>query len=77
MATYNPKSSHAEEFICDEEIRESLDYASRNKSNRSLIEGILNKAASLHGLSHKEAAVLLDCDIPEMNQRLFSLAREI
>ena len=77
MPSYNPKSEHAEEFICDEEIRDTLEYSGRNKGNRSLIESILNKAASLKGLTHREAAVLMDCDIPELNDRLFSLAREI
>ena len=77
MPSYNPKSEHAEEFICDEEIRDTLEYSGRNKENRSLIESILNKAASLKGLTHREAAVLMDCDIPELNERLFSLAREI
>ena len=77
MPAYNPKSEHAEEFICDEEIRETLEYAARNKSNRGLIESILNKAAGMKGLNHREAAVLMDCDLPEMNERIHDLAREI
>ena len=70
MSTYNPASSHAEEFICDEEILETLEYAARNKGNRGLIEEILNKAASLKGLTHREAAVLLDCDIEDLNENM-------
>ena len=77
MSTYNPASSHAEEFICDEEILETLEYAARNKGNRGLIEEILNKAASLKGLTHREAAVLLDCDIEDLNEKMFQLAKEI
>ena len=30
LMAYNPKSLHAEEFISDEEIRETLRYAEEN-----------------------------------------------
>ena len=56
---YDVKSSKAEEFISDEEILDTLDYAEKNKSNKELIEALLQKAASLKGLTHREAAVLL------------------
>ena len=35
---YDVKSSKAEEFISDEEILDTLDYAEKNKSNKELIE---------------------------------------
>ena len=47
------------------------------KSNRALVETILETAKELKGLTHREAAVLLDCDISELNQRMFGLAEEI
>ena len=59
---YNVKSNHADEFIDDSEILETLSYAEQNKSNRALIEQIIDKAALCKGLTHREAAVLLDCD---------------
>ncbi len=82
---YNPKSLKAEEFISDEEILATLQYAEQNKHNKELIEEILEKARPKKteegtvcaGLSHREAAVLLLCDLPEMNERLFKLAEEI
>ena len=82
---YNSKSLKAEEFISDEEILATLEYAEQNKQNRELIEEILEKARPKKteegticaGLSHREAAVLLLCDLPEMNERLFKLAEEI
>ena len=72
MAIYNPASQKAEEFISDAEIRETLAYAETNKHNLPLIEALLEKArpkktANGHvcaGLSHREASVLLACDIP-------------
>lgn len=74
---YNVNSHIAEEFIDDAEILDTLEYASRNRNNRSLIESILDKAALCKGLSHREAAVLLDCEIPDLVERTFHLAEEI
>lgn len=74
---YNPKSSKAEEFICHEEILETLDYAAKNKNNAGLIDEILEKARKRKGLTHREAAVLLDCEIEEKNQEIFALAEQI
>lgn len=74
---YNPKSSKAEEFICHEEILDTLEYAQKNKHNVELIEKIIEKAKLRKGLSYKEASVLLDCDIEEKNQEIYELARQI
>ncbi len=85
MAQYNPKSLHAEEFINHEEILETLKYAEENKHNIELIDSILEKArpqktaTGVHcaGLTHREASVLLACDIPEKIEEMYQLAEEI
>lgn len=74
---YDPKSSKAEEFINHEEILESLEYAKSNKSNKELIEGILDKANRAKGLTHREAAVLLECEDKELIDRMFKMAEDI
>jgi len=74
---YNPKSNYAEDFINHEEIEQTLAYAANNKSNRSLIEGIIEKASRCQGLTHREAAVLLDCDQPDLISRYCELACEV
>ena len=74
---YNPKSHDADEFISHEEILETLDYAEKNKNNVKLIDEILEKARRGKGLKHREAAVLLDCEIPEKNEEIFKLAEQI
>ncbi len=74
---YDVKSPKAEEFISHEEILDTLKYAEENKHNGELIDQILAKAALKKGLSHREAAVLLECDIPEKNELIFALAKEI
>lgn len=74
---YNVMSPKAEEFISDEEIKECLQYAENNKNNRQVIDEILNKAREMKGLSHKEAIVLLDCELDDKNQEIFKLAEDI
>lgn len=73
---YNPKSAKAEEFICHDEVLATLDYANQNKSNSKLIDEILEKAKQRKGLSHREASVLLACDIKEKNDEIFALAEQ-
>lgn len=74
---YDPKSTIATEFISDSEIRSTMEYAVSNCCDRVLIDGILAKAAEAKGLSHREAALLLECNDPDMTARIFSLANEI
>ncbi len=74
---YDPKSMKAEEFINHEEILDTLKYAEENKHNKELIASLIEKARLCKGLSHREAAVLLECDIDELNQEMFKLAKDI
>lgn len=74
---YNKASKKAEEFINDREILSTLQYAEDNKHNIALIDEILAKARERKRLSHREAAVLLDCDIEEKNEEIFALAEQI
>ncbi len=74
---YNVKSSKAEEFICHEEVLDTLEFAKKNKNNVELIDSILEKAKLRKGLSHREAAVLLDCEIEEKNNEIYALAEQI
>ena len=74
---YNPKSSKAEEFISHEEISATLNYADQNKDNLALVRQILDKAEQEKGLTHREASVLLACDNPEIEAKIFALAERI
>ncbi len=77
MYHYDPKSRNAEEFINHEEILETLDYAEANKHNAELIDALIEKAKLRKGLSHREASVLLACDIEEKNEEIYRLAEQI
>ena len=85
MPAYNPKSLNAEEFINHSEIIDTLRYAEENKNNIKLIDSLLEKAkpkktengVHCEGLTHREASVLLACDIPEKIEEIYRIAEEI
>ena len=74
---YNVHSERAEEFIHDGEIRATLEYARENRNNRALIEEILTKAEEGKGISHREAAVLIEVEDKEIEERIFAIARRL
>lgn len=74
---YNVKSKIATEFIDNEEILETLEFAKKNKNNRESINEILEKAKECKGISHREAAVLLECELEDENEKMYKLAKEI
>lgn len=77
MNMYDPKSMKAEEFISHEEILDTLAYAQENKSNEKLIDAILEKAKLRKGLTHREASVLLACEMPDKIQQVYALAEQL
>lgn len=74
---YDPKSMKAEEFISHEEILDTLAYAQENKNNEKLIDAILEKAKLRKGLTHREASVLLACEMPDKIQQIYALAEQL
>lgn len=85
MPHYDPKSLKAEDFINDEEIQATLKYAEENKHNIVLIDEILEKARPKKkgngyvctGLTHREASVLLACDLPDKIEQMYEVAEAI
>ena len=74
---YRADSKKAEEFISHDEILDTLKYAEENAGNRELISSIIEKARACKGITHREAALLLECNDPELLEEIFSLAKEI
>ena len=74
---YNPSSPYADEFINHQEILDSLEEAERERRNTARVEAILEKAALLKGLTHREAAILMDCTDPAMEEKIYALAADI
>ena len=74
---YNVKSQKAEEFICDSEIRDTMAYAAERSADKEYIKSIIEKARACKGITHREAAVLLECNDAELLEEMYALAREI
>ena len=74
---YDVKSPHAEDFIDDGEVLATLKYADEHKHDRELVEASLKKAEACKGLSHREALVLLDCDLEDENAKILTLAKKV
>jgi 2-iminoacetate synthase len=74
---YNPLSPHAEEFIDHAEVLATLEEAAAESGNRARVTAILEKAALCKGLTHREAAILMDCDEPDLEEKIYALASDI
>ena len=74
---YDPKSMKAEEFIDHQEIEETLAYADAHKTDAELIDAIIEKAKLRKGLTHREASVLLACELEDRNEQVYALAKQI
>jgi 2-iminoacetate synthase len=74
---YNVKSMDANEFIDDAEILDSIEEAKKKVKSRAEIERILTKVREYKGLSHREAAVLLEVEDEEILARMYKIAKEV
>ena len=74
---YDVMSKKATEFIDHQEILDTLAYADAHKEDACLIDSIIAKAKERKGLTHREASVLLACQIEEKNQEIYALAEQI
>ena len=74
---YDPKSMKAEEFIDHQEIEQTLAYADAHKTDAALIDAIIEKAKLRKGLTHREASVLLACELEDRNEQVYALAKQI
>lgn len=74
---YDKYSKEAEQFVNHDEIMETIEFAENNKNNRALITSVLEKAKLGNGLDHREATLLLECDLEDLNLEIFNLAKEI
>ena len=74
---YNSKSKIATEFIDDEEILNTLEYAKQHQGDIELMEKILEKGAECKGLTYREAATLLECTDPVIEEKIRALSTKI
>ncbi|NLX75261.1 MAG: [FeFe] hydrogenase H-cluster radical SAM maturase HydG [Synergistaceae bacterium] len=74
---YDPKQFHDTTFIDDEEILSTLKDAKELVEDKEYVRSLLDKARTCKGLTHREAAVLLEITDPKLEEELFHLAKEI
>lgn len=74
---YNPKSRDSNEFIDDAEVLSSIEDARKLAATPGEVDRILAKAREYKGLTHREAAVLLDVEDEATLEKIYSLAKEV
>ncbi len=67
---YDKKSLKAEEFINHQEILDTIEYAKQHKDDKEMCLNLAKRAKDCKGLTHREAAVLLECEIPEVEDEI-------
>ena len=74
---YDVRSPKATEFIDHQEILDTLAYARENKDNKELVSSLIERAKDCKGLTHREAALLLECEDEELVEKMYKTAKEI
>jgi len=74
---YNVLSNDANCFIDDDEIIASINDAKSFAADENTVASILNKANAFKGLSHREAAVLLEVTDLDILAKIYSLAKQV
>jgi len=74
---YNIKSMDANEFIDDGEILASIAAARKLVNDQAEIDRILAKVRDYKGLTHREAAVLLEVEDDETLAKMYKIAKEV
>lgn len=67
----------AEEFIIDSKIRSSIEEGMKLAQDKNYVDSLLERARDFKGLSHKEAAVLLNVEDEELLNKLYAVSREL
>ncbi|MDF2685396.1 MAG: hydG [Clostridia bacterium] len=74
---YNIKSMDSNEFIDDREVLSSINEAKTLVKDKNEIDRILSKAKEYKGLTHREAAVLLEVDDDKTLEKMYKTAKEV
>lgn len=74
---YDVKSMEANEFIDHGEVLESIEQGKKLVRDKDEVDRILEKVSQYKGLTHREAAVLLEIDDDDTLEKMYKVAREI
>ncbi len=71
------RTKQVADFIDEVEIKRTLAYAKANCHDRTLVQQILDKAAQAKGLTHEEAALLLEMQESDLWDMAFRVAKQV
>jgi 2-iminoacetate synthase len=74
---YNVKSKDSNEFINHDEVLFSIEEAKKKSNDKNYILTLVEKARQYKGLTHREAAVLLEVDDDEILEMMYKAAKEV
>ncbi|MCL1907806.1 MAG: [FeFe] hydrogenase H-cluster radical SAM maturase HydG [Holophagaceae bacterium] len=74
---YDILSSDAANFIDSDEILASMHHGKTHSGDHASVMRILDKARSFKGLSHREAAVLMEVTDKAILEEIYSMARQV
>lgn len=71
------KEYMAKDFIIDKEIKISMEEGLRKAKDKDYVRALLEKARACQGLTHREAAVLLNIEDQNILAEMFMTAKEV
>ncbi|HOA32742.1 MAG TPA: [FeFe] hydrogenase H-cluster radical SAM maturase HydG, partial [Clostridia bacterium] len=74
---YNVKSKDSNEFINHDEVLFSIEEAKKKSNDKNYILTLVEKARQYKGLTHREAAVLLEVDDDEILEMMYKAAKQV
>ena len=74
---YNVKSKDSNEFIDHSEVLASIEDAKKLAKDKDYVLSLIEKASQYKGLTHKEAAVLLEIDDDVLLDTMYKTAKEV
>lgn len=66
-----------DDFIIDSEINDSMEFGKEKAANKEYVRELLEKARACKGLTHREAAVLLNIEDEDVLEEMYKTARHI
>lgn len=71
------KRLRGDEFINHQEVLKAMDFAKESSKDESYVRGLIEKAKSGQGLSHREAGTLLYVDDKKLLDEMYEIAGEL
>ncbi|WP_034850099.1 [FeFe] hydrogenase H-cluster radical SAM maturase HydG [Clostridium hydrogeniformans] len=71
------KEYKADDFIVDSYIKDTMEKSKELSKDMNYVKGILDKAKTFSGLTHEEAAILLNIEDETLLSEMYKISREV